>query len=111
MEGLAFSLRFPGVQKPLDQYGSSSEGATGSESEKKEEEEEEEEDDFELFGSDDDEEEEEEEEVGGDREGVHEDEGMCQFEVFHLCTYQDEAAKQLREKRLAQYAEKKGKSE
>ena len=78
MEGLSFSLRFPGVQKPLDQYGSSSEGATGSESEKKEEE-----DDFELFGSDDDE---EEEEVGGDREGVHEDEGMCQFEVFHLCT-------------------------
>jgi len=56
---LSFSLRFPGVQKPLDEYGSSTEQATGDETEEKPEKEEEEEDDFELFGSDDDEEEEE----------------------------------------------------
>ena len=37
-----------------------------------------------LSSGSDDEEEEEEEEVGGGRE--HEDEGMCQLQVFHLCT-------------------------
>ena len=45
---MSFSLSFPGVQKPLDQYGSSVVEATGGEEEKDED------DDFELFGSDDD---------------------------------------------------------
>ena len=45
---MSFSLSFPGVQKPLDQYGSSVVEATGGEKE------EDEDDDFELFGSDND---------------------------------------------------------
>lgn len=64
---LSFSVSFPGVQKPLDQYGSAAVGATGGEEEKDEEEKNEDDDDFELFGSDDND---DAEEVSGDVQQV-----------------------------------------
>ena len=48
---MSLVLRFPGVQKPLDQYGPAAAAAGGGAA--KEEEDEDDDDDIDLFGSDD----------------------------------------------------------